>query len=132
MDNYHAAYWSSDPFRLSSSEEEEEIHYRITHQNRTKRRGKGQRRQQQQQQQQRPASQEEWTWEDVLDGKGCYTWEEILAGKDRLPWEQVEAARKAEAAGERSWQCEEPARQCDRYERQPQIFFGGGAHEGWY
>ena len=26
MENYHAAYWSSDPFRLSSSEEEEEIH----------------------------------------------------------------------------------------------------------
>ncbi|XP_031658392.1 trypsin-2-like [Oncorhynchus kisutch] len=25
MDTYHAAYWSSDPFRLSSSEEEEEI-----------------------------------------------------------------------------------------------------------
>jgi hypothetical protein len=27
MDTYHAAHWSSDPFRLSSSEEEEEIHY---------------------------------------------------------------------------------------------------------
>ena len=27
MENYHAAYWSSDPFRLSSSEEEEETRY---------------------------------------------------------------------------------------------------------
>ena len=24
MDTYHAAYWSSDPFRLSSSDEEED------------------------------------------------------------------------------------------------------------
>ena len=37
-----------------------------------------------------------------------------------------EAARRAEAAGERSWQYKEAARQCDRYERQPQIFLGGG------
>ena len=118
--NNHAALWSA-------SRSDEENHYRITHPTRTKRRGKQQRRQQQQQQQQRPASQEEWTWEDVLDGKGCYTWEEILAGKDRLPWEQVEAARKAtEAAKAERRQYEEPARQCDRYERQPQIFFGGG------
>ena len=29
MENYHAAYWSSDPFRLSSSEEEEETHYNV-------------------------------------------------------------------------------------------------------
>ena len=43
---------------------------------------------------------EEWTREDILNGKGSYTWEEILAGRDRLPWEQVEAARRAEEAGE--------------------------------
>ena len=27
MDTYHAAYWSSDPSRFSSSEEEEECRY---------------------------------------------------------------------------------------------------------
>ena len=30
---------------------------------------------------------EDWTWEDILDGKGSFTCEEILAGKDGLPWE---------------------------------------------
>ncbi|XP_052379828.1 uncharacterized protein LOC127931382 [Oncorhynchus keta] len=116
MDNYHATYWSSDPFRLSSSEEEEEIHYRITHQNRTKRRGKGQRRQQQQHQQQRPPSQDSWTWEEILNGEGPWA----RAGENRSPKAELEAA-KAERR-----QYEEPARQCDRYERQPQNFFGGG------
>ena len=67
----------------------------------------------------------EWTWEDVLDGKGCYTWEEILAGRDRLPWEQVEALRRAEAAGDRSRRYE-GTRLARKPESQPQTFLGGG------
>ncbi|XP_064883289.1 protocadherin-16-like [Oncorhynchus nerka] len=69
---------------------------------RLKRRGAGINRQRQLEQQKEDELFGEWTWEDVLDGKGCYTWEEILAGRDRLPWEQVEALRRAEAAGDRS------------------------------
>jgi hypothetical protein len=83
MNDNHAAFWSPSP-------SQEERRYRTTHHNRTKRRGDRQRQQEQRK--------EEWTWDDVLDGKGCYTWEEILAGKDRLPWEQVEAARREEPA----------------------------------
>ena len=62
----------------------------------------------------------------MLDGKGCYTWEEILAGKDRLPWEQVEAARRAEAAGERNRRYE-GTRLARKPERQPQKCIGEGA-----
>jgi hypothetical protein len=76
INTYHAAPWSS-PSSTNSR-------YRTTHYQRIKQRGK----------------KEEWTWEDILDGKGSYTWEEIQAGRDHLPWEQVEAARRAEAAGE--------------------------------
>ena len=121
MENYHAAYWSSDPFRLSSSEEEEETHYRITHHNRTKRRGKGQRRQQQQQQQQRPAS------EQNLD---YTTWEEIdrwAVDPGRVPepaWDSMEQCKE----GYRRMRLAKPARQCDRYERQPpQKKFGAAS-----
>jgi hypothetical protein len=66
----------------------------MTHHQRTKQRGN--------KQQQEQRYKEEWTWEDILDGKGCYTWEEILAGRDRLPWEQVEADRRVEAAAKGS------------------------------
>ena len=52
---------------------------RITHQRRTKQRKKEQ--------------QEEWTWEQILDGKGSWTWEEIQKGWNRRPSEEVEAAR---------------------------------------
>ena len=113
--NNHAAFWSASPST-------EESRNRITHHKRTKRRGDRQRKQEQRK--------EELTWDDVLDGKGCYTWEEILAGKDRLPWEQVEAARRAEAAGERSrryegtWLARKP-------ERQPQKCIVGGTQEVW-
>ena len=55
MDTYHAGYWSSDPFCLSSSDEVEEIPDRITHHNRTKRRGE-------RQQEQR---EEYWTWDEL-------------------------------------------------------------------
>ena len=109
MDTYHAAYWSDSPSH-------KENRNRITHHNRTKRRGDRQQRRK-----------EEWAWDDVLDGKGCYTWEEILAGKDRLPWELVEAARRAEAAGERSRRYE-GTRLARKPERQPQTFLGGVAH----
>ena len=64
---YHAALWSS-PSSTNGR-------YRTTHHKQTKQRGE----------------KEEWTWEDILDGKGSYTWEEILAGRDRLPWEQLKA-----------------------------------------
>jgi hypothetical protein len=63
---------------------QDDVRDRTTHHKRTKRRGR--------------EEQKEWTWEDILEGKGSWTWEEILAGKDHLPWKQVEAARKAEAA----------------------------------
>ena len=49
MNTYHAALWSAP----SSSDER----YRTTHHQRTKQRGK-----------------EDWTWEDILDGKGSYMW----------------------------------------------------------
>ena len=58
MDTYHAAHWS-DPC-YSSSEEEEESCYRITHHQRTKQHGNGQ----------HQRSQDSWTWEEILDGKG--------------------------------------------------------------
>ncbi|XP_070298705.1 uncharacterized protein [Salvelinus sp. IW2-2015] len=80
---------------------------RTSHHQRTKQRGKGEQR-----------FQEDWTWEDILDGKGSWTWEEILAGRDRLLWEQVEALRKAEAAskGARRY---EGTRLARKPERQP-------------
>ena len=68
MNTYHAALWS-----MPSDERRD----RTTHHKKTKQRG-----------------QEEWTWEDILNGKGSWMWEDILAGRDRLPWEQTEAARR--------------------------------------
>ena len=126
MNTYHAAHWSDISY--SSSEEDEDKRYRITHHQRTKQRGNGQQHQEQR-------YKEEWTWEDILDGKGCYTWEEILAGRDRLPWEQVEAARRAEAAGEGN-QWYEGTRLARKPERQPPIFWVGVTHgnvaeSGW-
>ena len=99
----------------------EDSHYRTTHQTRTKQQ-KGRKPQEK--------KREEWTWEDVLDGKGAYTWEEILAGRDRLPWEQVEALRRVEAAGQRN-QRERYAgtRLARKPERHPQEIFLGG-HTG--
>ena len=63
-----------------------------------------------------------------MNGKGCYTWEEILAGRDRLPWEQVEAARRADAAGERS-QRFEGTRLARKPERQTPKYLGGAHME---
>ncbi|KAM9559269.1 uncharacterized protein ACWYII_012716 [Salvelinus alpinus] len=85
---------SSRSLRLSDGNERlslipEESRYRITHQTRTKQRGNGQ-----QQQQQR--YQEEWSWEEIMNGKG--PWAKV--GKDHLPWEQLEAT------GERNWRDE--------------------------
>jgi hypothetical protein len=68
MNAYHAAPWSP------SSDDSRD---RTTHHRKTKQHG-----------------QEEWTWEDILNGKGSWMWEEILAGRDRLLREQREAARR--------------------------------------
>ena len=107
MIKYHAALWSSSPSPNDN-------HYRTTHHQRTKQRGR-----------------EDWTWEDILDGKGSYTWEEILAGRDCLPWEQVEAAWRAEAAGKGN-QRYEGTRLARKPERQPpNIFWGGGTRGVW-
>ena len=107
MNTYHAALWS-DPC-YSSSEEERD---RITHHQRTKQRGNGQ-----QQQQQR--SQDSWTWEEILDGKGPWA----QAGEYRRPKAELEAAK-----AERRWY-EEAARQRGwKPKRQPKTFIGKGAH----
>jgi hypothetical protein len=58
MYSHHAALWSSDPYYSFSSEGDSRD--RITHHQRTKQRGNGQ---------QQP-SQDSWTWEEILDGKG--------------------------------------------------------------
>ncbi|KAM9518216.1 uncharacterized protein ACWYII_044800 isoform 3-T3 [Salvelinus alpinus] len=92
MDTYHAAYWS-DPCYTSSEEEEDDSRDRITHQPRTKQRGIGQQR-----------SQDSWTWEEILDGKGPWS----QAGEYRRPKAELEAA-KAERR-----RYEEAARQRDR------------------
>ncbi|KAM9518215.1 uncharacterized protein ACWYII_044800 isoform 2-T2 [Salvelinus alpinus] len=91
MDTYHAAYWS-DPCYTSSEEEEDDSRDRITHQPRTKQRGIGQQR-----------SQDSWTWEEILDGKGPWS----QAGEYRRPKAELEAA-KAERR-----RYEEAARQRD-------------------
>ena len=79
MDAYHAVHWSLDPSYYSSSEEEDENRYRITHHQRTKQRGNGQ--------QQR--SQDTWTWEEILNGKGPWA----QAGEYRRPKAELEAAK---------------------------------------
>jgi hypothetical protein len=121
MDTYHAAHWSSDPSRLSSSEEEEECRYRNTHHKRTKQQGNGQ--------QQR--SQDSWTWERDLDY--VITWEEI----DR--W-SVDPGRVPEPAWDSLEQCEEGYRRMEsarrhgrKPERQTQTknVLGGGTRGVW-
>ena len=132
----HTAFWSASP-------SQEESHYRIIHQPRTKRRGK-QRQQQQQQQEKRQVQQEQqqqqqrqqhekqqrqqqqwerlhylekWTWEEILDGKG--PWEQ--PGDYCRPKAELEAAK----AERRHY--EELARQSGwKPESQPQKFIGGG------
>ncbi|KAM9405826.1 uncharacterized protein ACWYII_028930 [Salvelinus alpinus] len=117
-----AAYWSTDPSLLSSSEDEEsDSPYRITHNARTKRQGKTQRSKGQE-------KKEQWTWDDILDGKGCYTWEEILAGRDRLPWEQLEALRRAEATGERN-RSYEGTRLARKPKKPPGVTSAGTLHQ---
>ena len=80
MNTYHTANWSSDPSRFSSSEEEDEIRYRNTHHKRTKQHGNGQ-------QQQRQRYLENWTCEEILDGKGPWA----QAGEYRHPKAELEA-----------------------------------------
>ncbi|KAM9395987.1 uncharacterized protein ACWYII_033859 [Salvelinus alpinus] len=118
-----SAFWSEDPSLLTSSEDEEsDSPNRITHHAKTKRqretkRSKGQERK------------EQWTWDDVLDGKGVYTWEEILAGRDRLPWDQLEALRRAEATGERN-RSYEGTRLARKPKKPPGVTSAGTTHQG--
>jgi hypothetical protein len=106
----NAALWS-DPY--SSSDEEEESRYRNTHHQRTKQRGN-------EQQQERQRYLENWTWEEILDGKGHWA----QPGEYRRPKAELEAA-KAERC-----RCEEVARQHGwKSERQPQTSLGGGTRE---
>ena len=111
MDTYDAANWSD--LSYSSSEEDEE-RSRITHHQRTKQRGNGQ------QQQQR--SQDSWTWEEILAGKGPWA----QPGEYRRPKPEQEAAkaerrRYEEAARQRGW----------KPERQTQKLLGGGTRGVW-
>ncbi|KAM9411161.1 uncharacterized protein ACWYII_025976 [Salvelinus alpinus] len=113
MSSYLAANWSSDPSLLSSSEEEEELEfrYRTTHQiTRIKQRGKGQRQQPQR-------SQDSWTWEEILDGKGPWA----QPGEYRRPKAELEAAK-----AERRWYEEAARRRGWEPESQTQTFLGGG------
>ncbi|KAM9407747.1 uncharacterized protein ACWYII_027556 [Salvelinus alpinus] len=116
-----AAFWSEDPSLLTSSEDEEsDSPYRITHHTRAKQRSQRSKGQE---------KKEQWTWDDILDGKGCYTWEEILAGRDRLPWEQLEALRRAEATGERN-RSYEGTRLARKPKKPPGVTSAGTSHQG--
>ncbi|KAM9552338.1 uncharacterized protein ACWYII_032643 [Salvelinus alpinus] len=119
MSSHYAAPWFPQ-YSSSSEEEEEDCRYRTTHQPRAKQRS--QRRKGQE-------KKEQWTWDDVLDGKGVYTWEEILAGRDRLPWEQLEALRRAEATGERN-RSYEGTRLARKPKKPPGVTSAGTTHQG--
>ena len=97
MDTYHAAPWSS-------SSSTDDGRYRITHHQRTKQGGNGQ-------QQQR--SQDSWTWEEILDGKGPWA----QAGEYRRPKAELEAAK-----AERQWY--EEAARLEAQEAAPKISWG--------
>ena len=98
MNTYHPAPWSSS---LSP----DDIRYRNTHHQRTKQRGD-----------ERQRYWENWTWEEILDGKGPWA----QAGKYRRPKAELEAAK-----AERRWY-EEAARLRGRKpKRQPQKCIGG-------
>ena len=90
MNTFHAALWST----LPSTDDER---YRTPHQRRTKQRG-----------------QEDWTWEEILEGEGPWT----RAGEYRRPREQMEAAR----AERRLY---EELAQRRKHERQPPQFIFG-------
>ena len=73
-------------------------------------------------QQQRPESQNSWTWEEILDGKGPWA----QAGEYRRPQAELEAVkterrRYEKAARQRGW----------KPERQPQKCIGGGTRGVW-
>ncbi|KAM9452603.1 uncharacterized protein ACWYII_012053 [Salvelinus alpinus] len=99
-----AAFWSN-PCYSSSDEEKEEARYRITHQTQIKQRVNGQPRQQQ-------WEKEDWTWEEILDGKG--PWAEPV--ECRRPKAELEAAkaerrRYEEAARKQGWRPNCPSAQ---------------------
>ena len=111
--NIHAAVWSDSPSPYENRD-------RITHRKRTK-----QRVNRQEQPKEEMRNKDFWTWEEILDGRGPWA----KPGECSRPKvEQVEAARRAEAAGERSRRYEGTwlAR---KHERQPQKCIGGG-HTG--
>ncbi|XP_052314142.1 proline-rich protein 36-like isoform X1 [Oncorhynchus keta] len=102
MNTYHAALWS-DPSSTS------ECRYRNTHHQRTKQRGNGQ-------EQERQRYLENWTWEEILDGKGPWAQPgEYCRPKAELEAAKAERRRYEKAAWQRGW----------KPERQPQIFWGG-------
>ncbi|KAM9433536.1 uncharacterized protein ACWYII_017161 [Salvelinus alpinus] len=112
LNTSYAASWSDPRYTSSSDEEEEGCRYRTTHQTLTKQRSNGQQRQQQQ----RPITQDSWTWEEILEGKGH--WAKI--GEYRRSREELEAAKAEdrwyeEAARKRGW----------KPEKKPQKFLGG-------
>ena len=89
---------------LPHSEEEEECRYRNTHQQRTKQWGKGQ--------QQRQRTQDSWTWEEILDGKGpwaqpgeyrCLKAELEAAKAERRRYEKAALLEAREAAPKMYW-----------------------------
>ena len=104
--NNNAAFWSSS---LSP----EENRNRITHHNRTKRRGDRQRQEEQR-------SQDFWTWEEILDGKGPWA----QPGEYRRPKEELEAAK-----AERRWYEEAARRRGWKPKSQPQKCIGGAHRE---
>ena len=79
-------------------------------------------------QQQEQRYKEEWTWEDILDGKGCYSWGEILAGRDhgnrwRQPGERRQQVKGASALREHGWQGSPRS--------SPKNVLGGGTRGVW-
>ncbi|KAM9544483.1 uncharacterized protein ACWYII_035825 [Salvelinus alpinus] len=120
MNTYLSASWS-DPCS-SSSEEENDIDSlnRNTHHNRTKRIEEGRQEQQQ-------WGKEEWTWEEILDGKGPWT----QPGEYRRPKAELEAAK-----AERRFYEAKARKSGWKPERLTQKFLGGWlkgsvAKPGW-
>uniref|UniRef100_A0A8C8I3F1 Ig-like domain-containing protein n=1 Tax=Oncorhynchus tshawytscha TaxID=74940 RepID=A0A8C8I3F1_ONCTS len=93
-------------------ESEDENPYRITHQPRTKRRGNGQ-------QQQRPKTQDSWTWEEILDGRGPWA----KPGEYSRPKVQQEKQQhhKTHGHGRTSWMEKDPVHSPVRYIPAPRI-----------
>ena len=113
--NIHAAVWSDSPPPHENRD-------RITHRKRTK-----QRVDRQEQPKEELRIKDFWTWGEILDRRGPWA----KPGECSRPKvEQVEAARRAEAAGERS-QRYEGTRLARKPGSQPQKCLGGGSQGVW-